>query len=80
MRINLLPWREWEQRRRRQHFVLVLVLAFVAGIAIVYWTSHMVGAAVDDQQARNTYLRRQVAVLNRKISEIKTLKQTRADL
>ncbi|MGH8272190.1 MAG: PilN domain-containing protein, partial [Gammaproteobacteria bacterium] len=42
--------------------------------------SHMVGAAVDDQQARNTYLRRQVAVLNRKISEIKTLKQTRADL
>ncbi len=79
-RINLLPWREWEQRRRRQHFVSSLVLVLVAGIAIVYWASRMVGGAVDDQQARNTYLRRQVVALNHKISEIKALKQTRANL
>lgn len=79
-RINLLPWREWEQRRRRQHFVLTLVLMLVLGIAIVYWASRMVGGAVDAQQARNSYLRGQVAVLNHRISVISTLKKTRANL
>lgn len=79
-RINLLPWRKWEQRRRRQRFMLVLVLAFVIGIVIVYWGSLMAGSAVSDQQARNRYLRRQVAELNQKIQSINKLKKTRRSL
>lgn len=79
-RINLLPWREWEQRRRRQNFVLALVLMFVLGIAVVYWASHIVSGAVDAQQARNAYLRHEVAVLDHRISAIRTLKKTRTDL
>jgi len=79
-RINLLPWRKWEQRRRRQHFVLVLILAFIVGIAIVYWGSLMAGSAVSSQQARNRYLRRQVAQLNQKIQSINKLKKTRDNL
>lgn len=78
--INLLPWRKWEQRRRRQHFLLVLVLAFIIGVAIVYWASLMAGSAVSSQEARNRYLRRQVAELNQKIKTINDLKETRASL
>lgn len=78
--INLLPWRAWEQRRRRQRFVLSLALAFVFGVAIVYWASLMAGSAVSAQEARNDYLRGEVAKLNKKIRSINALKATRKDL
>lgn len=79
-RVNLLPWRDWERRRRRQRFVLSLVLSLVVGILVVVWASFMVGGAMSIQQGRNDYLRGQVAQLDRKIKAIQQLKKTRASL
>ncbi|MDN5865458.1 MAG: PilN domain-containing protein [Gammaproteobacteria bacterium] len=79
-RVNLLPWRAGEQRRRRQRFLLALVLAFIIGIAIVYWASLMVSSAVSAQESRNDYLRHEVAKLNFKIRTINHLKDARKEL
>jgi type IV pilus assembly protein PilN len=57
-----------------------MILAFIIGIGIVYWGSLMAGSAVSSQQARNRYLRRQVAQLNQKIQSINKLKKTRNSL
>ncbi len=80
MRINLLPWREWEQRRRRQHFAFGLVIALLVGIVIVYWGWLMANGALSAQKSRNAYLRREIAQLNHKIKDINALKKTRSDL
>lgn len=79
-RVNLLPWREWERRRRRQRFSFLLLLSLVVGVAIVVWATQMAGNAVANQQARNDYLRRQVADLDHKIKTINSLKSTRESL
>ncbi len=79
-RVNLLPWRDWERRRRRQRFVLSLVLSLVVGILVVVWATFMVGGAMSVQQGRNDFLRGEVAQLDRKIKAIQQLKKTRASL
>jgi len=79
-RVNLLPWRDWERKRRRQRFVFLMLLSLVIGVAIVVWATQMVNSAVAGQQTRNDYLRRQVAQLNKKIRTINDLKKTRQSL
>lgn len=79
-RVNLLPWRDWERSRRRQRFVFLLVLSLVVGVGIVVWATQMASSAVSAQQARNDYLRRQVADLDHKIKTINSLKNTRDSL
>ncbi len=79
-RINLLPWREWENSQRRQRFLLSLVLSLVVGIVIIVWGTFMVGGAMSIQQGRNAYLRQQLAQLDQKIKTIKDLKKERESL
>lgn len=79
-RINLLPWRDWERKRRRQRFVFLMLFSLVVGVALVVWATQIVDSAVAGQQARNSYLRRQTADLNQKIQTINHLKQTRKSL
>lgn len=76
-RINLLPWRAWQRRQRRQRFLLGLVLAVIVAIGVVFWANRLLAGAISGQQARNDYLRHEVAVLNQKLETIKTLKKTR---
>lgn len=78
--INLLPWRDWERRRRRRRFAFMLLMSLAVGIGIVIWATQMVNSAVSGQEARNTYLRRQVADLDQKIKTINSLKATRESL
>lgn len=76
-RINLLPWREWERQRTRQQFFYVLALAVILGIGIVFWANRISASAVANQQARNEYLHRQLAQMDRRIATIRSLKSTR---
>jgi type IV pilus assembly protein PilN len=76
-RINLLPWREWRRQERRRQFLLMLALSVLIGIVIVFWTDRSISNAVAGQQARNVYLKGQIAKLDKQIATIRTLKQTR---
>jgi len=72
-RINLLPWREAERKRKRQEFFLSLGAA-VATAALVTLLGHwQMSAAIDHQRERNDYLNQEIAALDKQIEEINGL-------
>jgi len=79
-RINLLPWREAERKRRRQEFIFGAVGAvLVAGLLtlIVNW---QFTSAIDAQNGRNQVLRNEIAALDQQITEILGLEQQKQRL
>jgi type IV pilus assembly protein PilN len=72
-RINLLPWREAERKRKRQEFFLALG-ASVATAGLVTLLGHwQISSAITHQQARNDLLTGEIAALNKQIEEINGL-------
>jgi type IV pilus assembly protein PilN len=79
-RINLLPWREQERRRRKRDLGLIALAAIGSVLLIAVLLKLQIDAMIDAQQARNAYLEGQIAVLNRRIREINELEKKKADL
>ena len=79
-RINLLPWRETQRKRRQRQFGILTVVAVVAtlalGLAVHFHAERLIAA----QEARNAFLQREIDQLNRKIKEIEELEKTKAAL
>lgn len=74
IRINLLPHREERRKRARQHFATLAGLTALLGLAIV-GAGHMYYAnRISIQNDRNTFLKTQLAQLDKKIVEIRKLK------
>lgn len=72
-RINLLPWREVQRKERQRQFLGVAAgAAIFMGLVVVYAHLH-VGGLIETQQARNGLLEREIADLDRKIRDIRTL-------
>ena len=72
-RINLLPWREAERKRKRQEFLLSLgAAAATAGLVILLGHFQM-SSAIQHQHDRNDYLTREIAALDKQIEEINGL-------
>lgn len=79
-RINLLPWREERRKERQKQFLMMLggVAIFSAlGVFIVHLT---ILGMIDDQAARNGYLQREIATLDKQIKEIQELEKEKARL
>lgn len=76
-RINLLPWRE--ERRRQQQRDFFVAIGFSMGFtAVVMLLVHLyIADRIEYQQQRNRYLSTQIAVLDRKIREIRDLERKR---
>src|SRR5262245_5251817 len=69
-RINLLPWREAERKRKRQEFGVGAVGALaLAGFITFAVNWHMQGM-IDDQNGRNQYLKGEITKLDKQITEI----------
>lgn len=79
-RINLLDWRSARRERRKKGFFVLLGLAVVGAVAAVVLVMFALGTAVDNQQARNQYLKQQIADIDKQIRQIKELGKLRADL
>ena len=80
VRINLLPHREERRKRGRQHFAVLAGLTAVLGLAIVGAGFLYISRLIDNQDARNNYLKTQIAKLDKEIAEIKKLKDEIAAL
>ncbi|MCK5665833.1 MAG: PilN domain-containing protein [Thiotrichaceae bacterium] len=79
-RINLLNWRE-ERRKKIEHdFFIMLGVAAFAGIAIVFAVHLQLNAMVEQQNARNNYLKTEIKKVEKAIAEIKLLEKKKADL
>lgn len=79
-RINLLNWREEKRKTIEQNFYVMLVSAAVFGVAIVFAVHMQLSAMIDQQAARNNYLKGEIKKVEKAIAEIKTLEQKKADL
>jgi len=72
-RINLLPWREAERKRKRQEFYFSLLAAFVCAALVVLLGNWQMSMAIEHQQARNDYITSEIAQLDKQIEEINGL-------
>lgn len=79
-RINLLPWRQQERQRRSREFGIFSMGAVAAAFAVTLFTSWGVSASIDRQRERNELLKKEIAQLDRQITEILGLEQQKARL
>jgi type IV pilus assembly protein PilN len=79
-RINLIPWREAERKRKRQEFGVGALGALVVAGVIAFLVNLQMGAAIDNQNERNQYLKDEIAQLDKQITEILALEQQKQRL
>jgi type IV pilus assembly protein PilN len=69
-RINLLPWREEERKKRQRDFLIAMAGAFVAALVVLGLTMFAYSSMIDHQNARNARLQAEIATLDKSIKEI----------
>ncbi|QWT19022.1 PilN domain-containing protein [Bacillus sp. NP157] len=79
-RINLLPWRAERRKQREREFYMQLGVAFAAALVVLIGWSYWMGARIDNQNERNTYLQGEIKQLDDRIAKIKDLEKVRAGL
>jgi type IV pilus assembly protein PilN len=79
-RINLLPWREQLREERKQRFLVTLVGVLVVAAGVVFLGDQYLSGAIEQQNARNEFVRKEIAVLDTRIKEISQLKARRQQL
>jgi type IV pilus assembly protein PilN len=69
-RINLLPWREEERKKRQRDFMVAMAGAFVAGVLVVAMTNLIFSQLISQQRERNNRLETEISELEKSITEI----------
>ncbi len=78
--INLLPWREELRKEQKQQFAIMSLLTVVLACLVLLYAHLYIGGMLDDQNARNEYLKTETVALDQRIKAIKDLEGTRAKL
>lgn len=79
-RINLLPWREEQRKKRQRDFGVAIGGAVVVGIAVVMLTMFAFSQMISAQQNRNQRLQAEIAELEKSIQEIDGLERQKERL
>jgi type IV pilus assembly protein PilN len=79
-RINLLPWREEERKKRQRDFMIAMAASFVAGVVVVAGTIFAYSQMIDHQQDRNARLEAEIVELEKSIAEIDGLERQKERL
>jgi len=79
-KINLLPWREERREQMRQEFFVMLGMAAGAALLVALVFHLVLSSAIDAQNDRNEYLKRNIADLDKKLVEIRELGKRRSEL
>jgi len=79
-RINLLPWREAERKKRQRDFGIALAGGVVAAVAGILLTMFVFSQMIDNQQARNDRLTAEIYELQKDITEIDGLERQKERL
>jgi type IV pilus assembly protein PilN len=69
-RINLLPWREADRKRKRQEFMVGMVGAIVIALLLGLLADLRMQQAIDHQVERNVYVKEQISEVDKQITEI----------
>lgn len=79
-RINLLPWRDQLREERKQQFLVTLAGVLLVACGLIFVGDQYLNSAIDNQTARNEFLKKEIAVLDARIKEISELKVRRQQL
>ncbi len=79
-RINLLPWREEERKRRQREFGVAAAGSVVAAIAVIIATIFAYSQMIASQQERNQRLTNEITELEKSITEIDGLERQKERL
>lgn len=79
-RINLLPWREVERKRKRQEFGVAAGAALLLAVLTGFVLRWQYGSIIDDQNERNQYLKDEIVQVDKQIVEILDLEQQKQRL
>jgi type IV pilus assembly protein PilN len=80
IKINLLPWREELREEKKKEFLNITLAVLLLAGSIVGGVDRYYNRAIDNQTARNDFLRREISTLEERIAEIKLLQQKRNEL
>ena len=75
IRINLLPHREEAKKARREQFFVLSGLVMLLGGLIVFLVYSLIGNAISNQESNNDFLKKEIAVLDKQLDQIKRLKE-----
>ncbi len=78
--INLLAWREASRKEAQKQFITLLFLVIVLAFGSMFGISMFYGAMKDGQNVRNSFLTSEIAILNKRIAEIKDLDRKKESL
>ena len=75
IRINLLPHREEARKAKRQQFYAMVGATVALGALVVFLGFTIINSYISSQTDANEFLKREIAVLDKQIAEIKLLKE-----
>lgn len=78
--INLLPWREARRKQQERDFIIILSVAGAIAILGLFLTHLQIQNQIENQEARNAYLRGEIARLKKAEAEIKELDKVKSRL
>ena len=79
-RINLLPWREEERKKRQRDFLVAMAGSVVAAVLVLVATIFAYSQMINNQEARNLRLENEIVELEKSISEIDGLERQKERL
>jgi type IV pilus assembly protein PilN len=75
IRINLLPHREEAKKAKREQFFVLAGLVSVLGVLIVFAGYTLIDGQVSAQSGNNDFLKKEIAVLDKQLDQIKRLQE-----
>lgn len=79
-RINLLPWRDELRKQKKQDFIMSIALSVLGTIGILIAVHVYIEGLKEYQEKRNKRLQDEIALLDKKIAEIKTIEEKKNKL
>ena len=79
-RINLLPHRELERKKRRRDFGVALISAAIAAVVFVGLGKLMYAGWIDSQNSKNNLLKKEIVKLDAQIADIQDLENRKQRL
>ena len=80
IRINLLPHRAEKRRARQVQFAALSLISLALGAVLVMIVHAAISSQISYQDRRNSYLKQEIAILDKQIEEIKKLREQTASL
>lgn len=77
---NLLPWREIKRQREDKRLLTISVIFWLMCAIVALLAVNILSNRLDNQKARNKFLKDKIAILDTQIKDIKELKEKKKNL